>query len=169
MARQTIKCAAPDAFDKRQQAAFIELVKSGGEVAERTLTRNVPQAERLAFLWLDDALCGVAALKNPQSSYREGFLKKSGVAVEGRAFPFELGYVFITKPAQGRGYSRKLVEALLADYRHDGIFTTSHTTNEAMHKTLARYGFERAGKPWNGKDSGEMIQLFLRRGEQSSC
>jgi hypothetical protein len=79
MARQTLKCEAPDAFDKWQQAAFIELVKSGGEVEERTLGLNVPQAERLAFLWLDDVLSGVAALKNPQCSYREGFLKKSGV------------------------------------------------------------------------------------------
>jgi hypothetical protein len=61
------------------------------------------------------------------------------------------------------------VEALLADYRHDGIFATSHTTNEAMHKTLARFGFKQAGNPWHGKDADEMIQLFLRRGEQSSC
>src|SRR5260370_19592342 len=147
MARETLKCETPDAFDKRQQAVFIELVKSGGEVEERTLRRNVPQAERLAFLWLDDVLSGVAALKNPQSSYREGFLKKSGVAVEREAFPFELGYVFITKPAQSQGSSRKLVEALLADYRHCGIFATSHTTNETMHKTLARFGFEHAGNP----------------------
>src|SRR5258708_33668658 len=142
MVRETLKCEAPEAFDKQQQAAFIELVKSGDEVDERTLRRNVPQAKRLAFLWLDNVLSGVAALKNPQNSYREGFLEKSGVAVEEQAFPFELGYVVITKSAQGQGYSRKLIAALLADFRHCGIFATSHTTNEFMHRTLARFGFE---------------------------
>jgi GNAT superfamily N-acetyltransferase len=169
MMQETLKCGAPDSFDRKQQTAFIELVKLGAEVSQRTLRRNVPRAECLAFLWLDDVLSGVAALKKPQSTYREGFLGKSGAAVGDKAFPFELGYVFIIKSAQGKGYSRKLVAVALADYGHSGIFATSHTTNEAMHKTLARFGFVQTGNSWNGKDAGKMIQLFLRRGEQPSC
>lgn len=169
LVQETLKHGPPAAFDKEQLAAFIELVKLGGQVPERTLRHNVPEAKCLAFLWLDGVLSGVAALKKPQSTYRESFSDKSGVSVEEQTFPFELGYVFIIKSAQGHGHSSKLVAAVLADCDRCGVFATSHTTNEAMHKTLARFGFMQTGASWVGKDPDEMIQLFLRHGEQSSC
>jgi len=149
-------------FSESEHEAFINLVRSGGEVTDHTLQRNVPRAECLVFLRDCGRLQGVAALKNPISSYRQTILRKSGISLAEPNFPFELGYVFVAPEVRGKGYSRQLVDAAVRGAGARGVFATSRADNPAMHATLGKFGFERAGNEYAGRSESEKIQLFLR-------
>jgi predicted GNAT family N-acyltransferase len=148
-------------FSAVEHNAFIDLVLAGGEVTENTLRENVPVARCLAYLRDGESLLGVAALKVPRPDYRQSIRMKSGVAIPPEIFPYELGYVFVAPEVRGNGHCGRLVEAALGRAGARGLFATARLDNAAMHATLERYGFARAGTPYPGRNEPETIQLFL--------
>ena len=152
-------------FSEADKTAFVDLVCSGGEVMKCTLQQNVKTAVRLVFLRDASNLIGVAALKIPIHTYRGTLCAKTGILLDDSEVPYEVGYILVKETARGQGHSNVLVSTALAAAGGQGVFATSRIDNAPMHKTLARFGFEKAGKPYVGRDAKEMIQLFLRRGQ----
>lgn len=148
-------------FWAAEHDAFIDLVLAGGEVTENTLRGNVPVARCLTYLRDGESLLGVAALKVPRPDYRQSILRKSGIAIPPENFPYELGYIFVVPEVRGNGHCGRLVEAALREAGARGLFATARSDNAAMHATLGRYGFARAGAPYPGRNEPETIQLFL--------
>jgi GNAT superfamily N-acetyltransferase len=135
----------PRFFSEIELQDFIAMVRAGGEVGDVVLERNVREAECLVFLRRGRCLVGVAALKNPLSSYRTTIKLKSGVAVKPSEFPFELGYVFVLPSARRQGCSVELTRAALSAAGGKGVFATSRTINDGMQATLRKFGFTRTG------------------------
>ena len=156
---------SPGEFSEAEKIAFITLVYSGGEVRKSTLQDNVKTAVRLVFLRDAGDLIGVAALKVPIHTYRDTLFAKTDVILGDAEVPYEVGYILVKETARGQGFSNVLVGTALDAAVGRGIFATSRSDNIPMHKTLARFGFEKVGKPFIGKDAKEKIQLFLRRGQ----
>jgi GNAT superfamily N-acetyltransferase len=152
-------------FSETEISRFVELVLEGGEVPERPLRTNVPKAKCLVMLFEEEQLVGVAALKNPQDSYRARLSTNSGASVSAAAFPYELGYIFVTPAARGNGYGEHLVASTLMAAGSHGIFATSRADNTAIHKTLCRNGFAPTGNPYSSKDGKRELQLFCRAAE----
>ena len=107
----------------------------------------------------------IAALKIPIHTYRGTLCAKTGILLDDSEVPYEVGYILVKETARGQGHSNVLVSTALAAAGGQGVFATSRIDNVPMHKTLARFCFEKAGKPYVGTDAKEMIQLFLRRGQ----
>ncbi|QKV17511.1 GNAT family N-acetyltransferase [Oricola thermophila] len=152
----------PDDFSSVLQKDFIDLILVGGEVSEKTLRTNVPNAKRLIFLRVRGTALGAAALKIPQASYRSKFPKRTGVYVGDADYPYELGYVFVAEVVRNNGYASELIRASIECAENRGIFSTTRTDNIGMHRILERSGFVKAGTPYPGQKKGEHIQLFLR-------
>lgn len=110
---------------------------------------------------------GIAALKNPLASYRERISEKAGFNIDAKAFPFELGYVFVTLKAQGKGLSHQLVDEAIRLAAGRGLFATARTDNARMLSTLEKAGFNRKGKPYGGRSPKRRIQILVRPGEKS--
>jgi GNAT superfamily N-acetyltransferase len=147
-------------FCKPFSQPFTRLVQQGGEVDDIVVARNTDAARQLVFLRRGETLIGIAALKLPQVSYRKRISDLAGVNIPAETFPSELGYVFVIPTEQKRGFSRILVKAVIEGSSNEGIYATSRADNVAMHRTLERFEFRAAGKPYPGRD--QAIQLFVR-------
>lgn len=157
VAKQPCQCSPIELED------FIALVQVGGEVVNEGLEDRVKYAECLVCLKENDCLVGVAALKNPREHYRRSISKNAKIAIKPVEFPFELGYIFVLPSSRRKGYSVCLVNTALSEANGKGVFATSRVTNEAMHKTLYKYKFEKVGRVYPSENGKEKIQLFLRR------
>jgi len=163
----TIVVGRPEAFSKEDRRKFIELVIAGGEVVNAVLDANVNEARCLVFLSLRDQFLGVAALKNPRSTYRARIQRNTGAELGMHDFPYELGYVYLIPSAREKGYSRRLTEAALSECGHHGVFATCRADNERMRASLRRHGFLEAGQAYRGRIQGQFLRLFLRPGAQT--
>jgi hypothetical protein len=162
LVREPRECTANELDD------FKALVLAGGEVIQEGLEGRIRSAVRLVFLSVGCCLRGIAALKRPLQSYRNGVAAESGVPLSEKDYPFELGWVFLMPSARGRKFSLDLTLAALTAADGCGAFATSRTDNIGMHATLARCGFLTAGKPYASGRGNHQLQLFVRKTIQGS-
>ena len=142
--------------------AFIAFVRAGGEVSIQGLPERIRGAAALAFAHVDGLVVGVAALKQPQSSYRHRVSSESGAALSAQEYPFELGWVYVSPESRGKGLSFLLSQAALAKSNGAGVFATSRTENIAMHQSLAKLGFVASGNPFLSGRGKHSLQAFSR-------
>src|ERR1035438_4079354 len=96
----TIIAQPPNVFTESEIQDLLAMVRAGEEVGRVVLEQNARNAQCLVFARKGSCLVGVAALKNPQASYRQTIKTKARVAVEAQDFPFELGYIFVRPTAR---------------------------------------------------------------------
>jgi GNAT superfamily N-acetyltransferase len=152
----------PEAFSEPEILDFMALVHAGNEVGNVVLERNVRNATCLVFGRQASCLVGVAALKNPLTSYRQNIESKAVVALNDMEFPCELGYEFVLPSARLQGLAVKLCQAALSLAEWRGVFATARTNNDGMAVVLAKVGFSKAGQPYRSSRSDYRLQLFVR-------
>ncbi|MGZ8095670.1 MAG: GNAT family N-acetyltransferase [Methylosarcina sp.] len=148
---------------------FTALVLAGGEVTAVGLETRIKKAKALLFLQQSDCLKGIAAVKHPESSYKERAFKKAHATEKADQFPFELGWVFVLPSLRGAGFSHKLVESALAVANGQAMFATSRADNTPMHKTLEKHGFMRHGKAYASNRGNQQLVLFVRSPTQQDA
>jgi len=141
-------------------AAFCSLVRQGGEVEVDGLEERVRTARALAFLYIDRALAGIAALKQPNRRHRDGVFIAAGLA-NAADFAFELGWVFVPPEHRGRGYSWIVSAAALSQADGISTFATTRLDNVPMQKTLSRLSFNRAGDAWASSRGEYQLVLYV--------
>lgn len=156
----------PKDCDASQIADFMAFVLAGGEVTSNGLENRIRSAALLVFLDVGCCLCGIAALKRPEASYRKDVSNKSGVRLSEEEYPFELGWVFVMPSARGRKFSFELTRTALAAAEGEGVFATSRTDNSPMHASLEKYGFLRAGNHYPSERGNYQLQLFVRHAKR---
>src|SRR2546426_6032253 len=123
-------------------AAFCCFVRQGDEVDPRGLEGRVRQrGKALVFLYVDNVLVGVGALKKPDKRYRDDVFLSAGVPKESSAFDLELGWVSVPEEHRGRHYSRVLSVAAMTQADGAATFATTRADNPAMQRTLEHLGF----------------------------
>jgi hypothetical protein len=70
--------------------------------------------------------------------------------------------VFILPSARERKLSFPLCQPLITAARSLGVFATSRTTLDGMHRTLEKLGFRRTGTEWSSKENEGELALFVR-------
>ncbi len=143
--------------------AFIAFVRDGGEVSIQGLPERIRSAATLVLARIDGLVVGVAALKQPQASYRRRVSSESGALIPAKDFPYELGWVYVSPESRGKGFSLLLSQAALIESKGTGVFATSRTDNIAMHRSLAKLGFEITGSPYTSGRGNHSLQVFARR------
>jgi predicted GNAT family N-acyltransferase len=157
---------SPGACSDVEIGAFIALVRAGGEVSIQGLVERIRGTVALVFAHLNCLLVGVAALKQPQASYRRRVSSESGAPLPVAQFPFELGWVYVSPSARRNGLSLSLSQSALASSMGAGVFATSRTDNIAMHRSLTKLGFEPAGNPFTSGRGKHTLQVFVRDAAQ---
>ncbi|MFZ2055025.1 MAG: GNAT family N-acetyltransferase [Candidatus Aminicenantales bacterium] len=155
-----ITVKAPAQCAEQELDEFQRLVEMGREVISRGLRGRIRGASLLAFGYVGDSGVGIAALKNPSSSYKKNVFEKSGLIHRSYEFEKELGWVYIEPKWRKKGFSSKLVKTLLSHVKDFNVFATSRTDNQPMHKVLKKNGFFEAGNPFISDQRHKLI-LFL--------
>ena len=141
-------------------ALFCKLVRQGGEVASLGLEVRVKAAKALVFLRVDNSAVGVAALKAPSATYRDGVFRNAGVPNSAAQFELELGWVFVLPEHRGRKYARVLSAAALSQAAGQPVFATTRLDNVPMQTTLEHLSLRRLGNSWRS-DKGRKPFLLL--------
>jgi GNAT superfamily N-acetyltransferase len=146
--------------------AFIAFVRAGGEVSIQGLVERIRSAAVLVFARVDGLVIGVAALKQPQASYRRRVSSESGAPLPAAEFPYELGWVYVSPESRGKGISLLLSQAIIAASEGACMFATSRTDNVAMHRSLTKVGFVAVGNPFVSGRGKHSLQVFVRHAAQ---
>jgi predicted GNAT family N-acyltransferase len=142
--------------------AFIAFVRAGGEVVIQGLSERIRSAAALVFVRNEGLVVGIAALKNPNASYRRRVSIESSVPLADTDFPYELGWVFVSPEHRGSGLSLLLSQTALSESKGSGAFATARTDNVAMHKQLLKLGFVAVGNPYTSGRSKHSLQVFTK-------
>jgi hypothetical protein len=153
-----------DAMSDIERKAFSKLVAEGGAVTENYVEQGI-QRRGVKLILAKDAnvLVGVAALKIPETEYRDSIEKKSGVSISEADFPFEVGYVSVAHGQGGRGLGSLLCDFVLRLAGDKGAFATTGTP-QMLTSILPHFGFRWVGCPWKGainKKTGLKPDLHL--------
>jgi len=159
---------APADWSREVRAGFEALVRSGGEVPGAGLSARIAEAQSLACHFEDRQLVAVAALKNPRLTYREKLCDRSGFDLSKEKYAYEVGWVYVAENHRGSRLSRLVVEACLTEAGSGGVFATTREDNEAMQRTLKRYGFVRAGKAYESERVDVLLVLLVREGGRAT-
>jgi len=156
-----ITAAVPNAFSEDKRASFHDVVQQAGEVGGNSLAMNIKEARVLVLGRMEGGIYGVAALKRPQTIYRERITKSAKVEISQLSYPYELGYIYLLPEAQGMKLSHCLVAAALSHAENASVFATIRTDNTAMLATLAKAGFKQTGQDYRGRER-RTIRLLVR-------
>jgi hypothetical protein len=144
-------------------ADFVSFVLAGGEVIKHGLENRVRSAAWLTFLRDASCLVGIAALKAPNTTYRNRVASSAGTDLSCSTYPFELGWVFILPSARSNGYSQLVAKSALEGAEGNGVFATSRADNDHMHRTLFKIGFSITGSSYLSRHGGYDLKLFIRK------
>lgn len=163
---ETITVKKPSECTDAELQDFMSLVLAGGEIVAQGLEARINKAEALIFLSHDNCLKGIAAVKNPETNYKNGVFQKACATAQASAFPFELGWVFVLPSSRGAGRSHKLLKAALSTTYGHGIFATSRSDNAPMHKVLKAHDFSCHGEAYASNRGNHKLVLFVSNAAQ---
>jgi hypothetical protein len=159
----TVALKAPADCSPDELRTFGELVLDAGEVTPQGFAGRIARARALAFA-LDEAgsLIGVAALKIPSVAHRRAVFRDARAPQSPEDFRLELGWVVVVPGHRRQGHSLALVTAILDSVGKQNVFATSAVGREAMHRTLQRCDFVRAGEAYKSTMRPTELLLFVR-------
>lgn len=144
---------------------FVRLVQQGGAVDEHHVRQGISRkGAKMVLARFEEIVIGVAALKVPLKSYRNGIESeaKSGYPIPQNLYPFELGYVAVSQHHGRQGIGGALVNKVLELSDGSGLFAT--TSHSAMKDSLLPdAGFKPVGTSW-ANDQNEKLHLFIFNG-----
>jgi predicted GNAT family N-acyltransferase len=161
MKENIIEVKKPSKCSEKELEDFECFVLAGGQVNLNTLNSLISKAKALVFLKQGGCLKGIAAIKNPNLTYKNKVFEKAKATVLASDFMFELGWIFVLPSERGKKFSRELVKAALTAADSQSLFATSHLSNEKMHHTLKEYGFSCHGQEYSNSNGSKNV-LFIR-------
>lgn len=150
---------APKDCSSAELEMFERLVSAGGEVSLVGLRQRIQSAEKLIFI-NDGEYVAVGAIKNPTAEYKARVFKKSN-ATEPEKYQHELGWLYVSNIARGKGYSRVLMEEIKELLAGAACFATTRENNAAMHHLFRNFGFTKLGQPYKSDNGDYSITLYV--------
>lgn len=140
--------------------AFYSLVAEGGEVITNGLHARIKEAESLVFVRIEGAIVGIGAIKKPSSNYFSSVFNKAEVPFKVPDFTFELGWIYVTPSARGKGLGNKIMIQLTETLGNRICFATTRAANQAMESLFKTYSFNQLGKKYKSINGDYFLVLY---------
>jgi len=140
---------------------FVELVNQGGEVDPKGLEERVRRAKNLFFL-KDPTLVAVSALKRFYQQYKNSIFEKAGCSDIASNYKLEMGWMYAKPQSRGKGFGRKLLEAMISQLNGQSCYTTARSGNHIMCHMLEGHGFNRVGTEYPNSKGDNKIILYVK-------
>ncbi len=144
---------------------FYRVVVEGDQVVPAGLRQRISDARLLAFHYRGTLLAAVAALKSSGEGYKNKVFREAGVTCESHKFHTELGWAITLKEYREKGICTRLIKKLFRRIDGERVFATTRHDNAAMQRILAKCGFQRMGRNFEGKLQ-ENLQLWVLDSQQ---
>jgi RimJ/RimL family protein N-acetyltransferase len=154
-AKKPIECAGAEL------TAFAALAVKGWQGRADKLPKRIRRARALIFLYDGETLAGVAALKRPGSHYRRRLFEKAGTIEDPDDFRLEAGLIYIKPQFRARGYSTRMLAAMLRQAGDERVFATTRADNPIIQRTLRRCGLERSGQAFASENGDYRLLLYV--------
>jgi len=139
---------------------FISLVNQGGEVDPSGLKERVRRAKNLFFL-KDPSLVAVSAIKRFYQQYKNSIFRKAGCSDIASSYKLEMGWMYAKPESRGKGFGRKLLEAMINQLNGASVYTTIRSNNHIMQHMLSSHGFNRVGTEYPSSRGNYKILLYV--------
>ncbi len=140
---------------------FVSLVNQGGEVDPSGLKERVRRAKKLFFL-KDPSLVAVSAIKRFYQQYKNSIFEKAGCSDIASSYELEMGWMYAKPESRGKGFGRKLLEAMINQLNGASVYTTVRSDNYIMHYMLNSHGFNKVGTEYPSIKGNHKIILYVR-------
>jgi len=150
----------PEDCTDAELESFEKLVTEGGEVALAGLRQRIQRAEKLVFI-NDGEFVAVGAIKNPNAGYKAGVFEKSGAPEKSR-YEYELGWLYVSRAARGKGYGRVLMESIIDSLSGKACFATTREDNASMHYLFDQFGFSKLGQPYKSQNGDYSLVVYAK-------
>jgi len=150
----------PNEISSIELAEIRKLIASSGEVYRARLRENLPRVARIVTAYSGDQLVGASAVKLPLAEYVKSIAERAAYpSLAG--FTEEFGYSVVLPQFRGKGIGAAMLAERLRK-QTVSAFATVRKTNAPTNTLLARYGFERVGKPWEGRQGALCLWIWIR-------
>ena len=150
----------PEDCNDTELESFESLVAEGGEVSLVGLRERIRRADKLVFINPAKPVA-VGSIKNPYSGYKAGVFQKAGVSGESK-YQYELGWLYVSKTARGKGYGRVLMDSIIAALGRHTCFATTREDNDPMHYLFSQFGFSKLGQSYRSGNGDYSLVLYAR-------
>ncbi len=156
----------PHDCSEKERPEFVRLVITGGQVRAKTqedqdrLRRHVGEARWLGFCRDAGTLVGIAAIKKPESSYRNDVFKAAGEYKWASYYELEFGWAYTRPRHRKKGICDMLTRLLMAKVEGEPVFATTRVNNVGMQGILENHDFERIGKDYLSTNGNYKLRLF---------
>ncbi|EFK57594.1 hypothetical protein [Sphingobacterium spiritivorum] len=144
------------AFSTNEINIFKNILINANEVSEVTFDGLIEKNPKLLIVGNIKEPLGIAALKNPNKTYKEKVFRLSGTEKDSKEYRFELGWVVSLE----KGNGNKIVE--LISNSENNIYSTVREKNQKMISLLKKYGFSQAGNSYKSERGDYQILLFVK-------
>jgi len=159
---ETITIKKPSECSPQELNDFSAFVAKHGQVEKDVLRDRIEGALCLVQLIRDCALIGTAALKSPSAGSRGTAANGAGVELDEKRLPYELGYVAVAAPEEGKDFSHCLVAAALTRAEKKGVYATTDVKRIAMQTALKARSFVEVGNAYKStQHPSESLCLFI--------
>ena len=148
----------PASCSSDQLEEFHKLSMKAEQVDVYGLEARIRNSEILAFCYDSGRLVGISALKNPNSNYKNRVFKKAGISELADNYDFEIGYAYTENEYRGNRINFHLNERLINMVKSRRVYAT--TANPSMINILKNLGFNPIGKPYQGVQNQEKLQIL---------
>ena len=159
-----VMVAAPANIEEKFLARIESFIIDHGQVRREGFAPLLRRAHALAWALEDGVLVGVAALKQPRSSYRKRVFESAAVRDNLGDIP-EVGWVAVDRACRSRYVATRLVAAVIraleSGPQDSWCFATARAKSRESDRLLVRAGFRRRGMLYNGS-TDEPMALYLR-------
>ena len=140
--------------------SFEKMVIEGGEVALAGLRQRIQRAEKLVFI-NDGEFVAVGAIKKPNVGYKANVFEKSGAPEQSR-YEYELGWLYVSSVARGKGYGHALMESIVDSLSGKACFATTREDNASMHYLFDQFGFSKLGQPYKSQHGDYSLVIYAK-------
>lgn len=147
----------PAECTKNELDAFQSLVEEGGEVTSIGLRKRIEQAEALVFIEDVGRCIAVGAIKNPNQGYKAKVFAKAGVTEQGADYKYELGWLYVSSLASGKGLGHRLMEAVTRFLSDSSCYATTRENNESMRHLFSLYSFNKLGMAYTNQNDYSLV------------
>lgn len=125
------------------------------------LENRIMESQKLFFVYEDEKVIGIAAIKNPRDTYIKKIFSKSNTSHILNDGMKEIGWIFILEEYRRMNICKSLFKYILENTDQKNIFVTIRASNTAMQHVLESNNFIQVGNDYLSERGDYKLKIYI--------